>query len=626
MTARAWLVVAVALVSATTMSLALIPTWAASASSACEQPPRVTAPNAQKQNRPVVLVHGWDGNGASMHPIGAYLTQRMHLRVQVFYFDYSSHNTDWAARPTVAGCLAAYITAISNSYKAVGGDGKVIVIAHSMGGLAIRFASSSKFVSDPVGPDLAGVITIDTPSLGSPFGDQALSRALEAVGGKHPTSLLHAPAGSDASICLAMHHPPANKLPPGCPLAPYLPAGIPIDQLAGDMSVDRTFFGVHLYTVDLGTDGPVPVQSAHGYVNSGPGGRAPIETEATDQPTVRCTVDFDQVAQLAAAQGVRKTGPAGFLSGIGDLLSPTIFSDARALDSLQSGRTSSELLGFLIAAYSVAPCSHSGMLTDPESLSDIGSSVAADLAAPGTPVIPAAGTGAAQTTSTSTTTTSSSAPAANGGLSLAATGTASDSGGDRAAFSISVGSPVPLSQVQNSTTQLCNDQISQVAGDPSRAVAVPVQISGTVTSSLSTDYGVNLGFAAVQSGNQIEPGPLPLLIAINYSNTGPECTGALEINQLIDWTSAASGAANTENLWIVVVNDITPNDPTDQNGVAHRLLLVPSFSLANQNADYNVDSSSPNAVMCTAASDPAVGQIPYIAVDKAVALQNGCTS
>jgi len=387
MTQRIRLSALLAVVLAAAIAVATVwAPWAVSAPPSCEQPPQITSPNVHDSNRPIVFVHGWDGRSANMHPIGDYVEKNPGLSPRdFFYFDYSSHNTDWAARPTVAGCLAAYITAISKSYKAAGGDGKVIVIAHSMGGLVIRFASSSQFVSSPIGSDLAGVITIDTPSLGSPFGDQALARAAQAaplVGGGHPTSLFHAPAGSDASICLAPHHPPANQLPSGCALAPYLPAGIPITQLAGDMVVNRTFFGVHLYSVDLGTDGPVPIDSAHGYVNSGPGGHAPSGTQASDQPTVSCTVDFDQVAQLASGEGAVNSGLTGAFSGIGDLLSPTIFTDARALDSLQSGQTGSQLLGFLLAAYTTAPCSHSGMLTDSQSLSDIASAVKNDLAHP----------------------------------------------------------------------------------------------------------------------------------------------------------------------------------------------------------------------------------------------------
>jgi len=301
------------------------------------------------------------------------------LPVSAYFFDYQSNDSSWASRPPIASCLATYIGAVSAAYRRAGGDGKVIVVAHSMGGLATRFASNARYAAVPTASDLGGVVTIDTPHLGSPFGDQAVARAMEATLGRHPTSVRHQPTpGTDASICLAAHHPPANKLPHGCALAPYLPANVPITQLAGDISVQRTLFGIPLYTVDLYTDGVVPVDSSHGYINSGPGGRAPRGT-ATDQPTVSCKVNFDQVNAIAFAQGYLANGAEGSLSGIADLLSPTIFSDSHALDQLETGQIGPQLFAFLAAAYVTAPCSHTGMLTDPASLADVRRAVSDDI-------------------------------------------------------------------------------------------------------------------------------------------------------------------------------------------------------------------------------------------------------
>lgn len=121
------------------------------------------------------------------------------------------------------------------------------------------------------------------------------------------------------------------------------------------------------------------MNSSHGYVNSGPTGHAPQGTLATDQRTVACTVDFDQVSQVAAAEGYAASGYNGLLAGVVDSLSPNIFTDAHALDQLQTGRLGPELLAFLAAAYVTAPCSHSGMLTDPASLMDVIAAVRSDL-------------------------------------------------------------------------------------------------------------------------------------------------------------------------------------------------------------------------------------------------------
>lgn len=349
-------------------------------------------------SRPVVLVHGWNGSASKMVPIANALKN---LPVTSYLFDYQAHNTTWAAKPVIASCLATYIDAVSAGYKSAGGDGKTIVVAHSMGGLATLFSASSKYAATPDDQALGGVVTVDTPFLGSPFGSQAVSRAFEAlpgVGGAHPTSLFQAPAGSDASICLAAHQPPSNTLPNGCALAPYLPPGVPLTELAGDMSVKRTLLGIPLYTVDLGTDGPVPVSSAQGYVASGANGRDPNRRQITPL-TISCMVDFDQIGSIAAAQGVVQGGQKGLFSGLTDLLSPDIFTDSDALDQLQSGKMGRQLDAFLGAAYLAAPCSHGGTLTDPASLQAIVSAVKGDLAqlSPTAPTPPASSVASFQT-------------------------------------------------------------------------------------------------------------------------------------------------------------------------------------------------------------------------------------
>jgi pimeloyl-ACP methyl ester carboxylesterase len=352
------------------------------ASSPCEQPPQVTAiAGSSASTRPVVLVHGWDGQASTMQPVANALGAAK-LPVHPFLFDYRSHNTDWASRPTVAGCLSAYIAAISAAYQKAGGDGKVIVIAHSMGGLAARFASNSQFTGTPVSQDLGAIITVDTPALGSPFGNQSLARAMQALpvfGGHHPASVLHGtfmdgfqtPPGTDASICLALHQPPANRLPHGCALAPYLPTEVPVTQLAGDINLKRTLFGVTLYKVDFAADGPVSVQSAHSYTVSGLGGHAPLGTDATDQPTLSCTVTFDDVE--AAVGGAAVGGLGGALAS----LPATYLIDNAAVEEQLSGETGKAYDALLYGSYLVAPCSHGGMLTWKPSLQLIVKAVSA---------------------------------------------------------------------------------------------------------------------------------------------------------------------------------------------------------------------------------------------------------
>lgn len=331
---------------------------------------------------PVVLVHGWNGAAGNMEPVASALQG---LPVSTFRFDYHDHRGEWAAEPAVSGCLAQYVGAVSAGHLSVGGDGKVILVGHSMGGLAARFAADRDYADDPIDDIVAGVVTIDTPHLGSPFGDEDLAEAAGAVLGGRPDDLLFTPEpGSDASVCLAVHSPPENSLPDGCAIPPYLPAGTPLAEIAGSVDIRRTLFGIRLYTVPLGSDGIVPVESSHGYVNSGPGGRAPRRPAGSlpiELPTIDCRIDFDQVIGIATAQGLLQGGPRGAVAGIANLLSPGLFADSEALEDLQHGRFGPELIAFLVAANAVAPCSHTGMLTEPRSLAAVRDAVARDIEA-----------------------------------------------------------------------------------------------------------------------------------------------------------------------------------------------------------------------------------------------------
>ncbi|MEU8819588.1 alpha/beta fold hydrolase [Actinoplanes sp. NPDC048796] len=98
--------------------------------------------------------------------------------MQPFYFDYGDNSTTWAADRLVAGCLAEYIAAVSEAYgKKSGGDRKVILVGHSMGGLASLYAAQNDRVRDRVG----GLVTFDTPYLGSPFGNTAVAKVWQQV-------------------------------------------------------------------------------------------------------------------------------------------------------------------------------------------------------------------------------------------------------------------------------------------------------------------------------------------------------------------------------------------------------------------------------------------------------------
>lgn len=280
-----------ALLTATTIAVS-VPASAASPAGCPGRSQYATDPGEFAPSRhPLVLVHGWSGTSDSMGEVERGLQSRMPGVFDFRYFDYRQNRTDWAARPAVAACLAEYVNEVHDNHVASGGDGRVYVVAHSMGGLAMRFATSADFVPEPVQPSsLGGIVLLGTPHRGSVFGDTLMAEvaewALEQTG-----EPLVPDRSSDAAHCLALHGPDRD-LPDDCATPPYLPPDVSLASVAGSAVVSRTIFGIHLYDIPLVSDGVVGVDSSHGYLTSGPGDEDPPRVDLF-LPTDSCTVTSD---------------------------------------------------------------------------------------------------------------------------------------------------------------------------------------------------------------------------------------------------------------------------------------------------------------------------------------------
>lgn len=119
---------------------------------------------------PVVLVHGfnssmstWDGDVTSVDQ-----TLAREAGIHVQWFEYSDVATQWVTHDRIGPRLAAFLLCTAQVSREAGGPGKVVVVAHSMGGLAIRCAltvSCGKI--DGVDQIVDLVITLGTPHTGS---------------------------------------------------------------------------------------------------------------------------------------------------------------------------------------------------------------------------------------------------------------------------------------------------------------------------------------------------------------------------------------------------------------------------------------------------------------------------
>jgi pimeloyl-ACP methyl ester carboxylesterase len=330
--------------------------------------------------RPVVFVHGWTGNGnvrtgkPSLQELARVLKSQLNNQIQPYFYDYGPVSTTWASRPEVAGCLGKYVTDVSKAFHDAGGDSKVLIVAHSMGGLATLYAADGRYTTAPIGPLLAGVVTFDTPFLGSPWGGTPLAGLKEqfSAAGVPPPS-------TDAGRCLGVREP-HMALPEGCggDPPPLLPAGVPLQQIAGSIAVHRSFFGFAAYDLPLASDAVVSVDSANSYLGAAASG-VPTQGQKTRLDTDGCVVDYTAIQDLIMSKAFAPT-PAGLIAaGLLELAQLKI--DSTAMDGAVSGHLTPGAIVYDAAAVKTAPCSHLNVIHDQSAMNMATEALKADLAA-----------------------------------------------------------------------------------------------------------------------------------------------------------------------------------------------------------------------------------------------------
>lgn len=124
---------------------------------------------ARGEVTPVLLVHGFAGGpGNFRRTLNGYpsllATVRSIPATAVFGFDYSDRSLRWVSDPAIGPALARAIDCLSVAYAR-----PVVVVAHSMGGLAAQYAQGQVLGGGPVSDRLAGVVAIATPFDGAQF-------------------------------------------------------------------------------------------------------------------------------------------------------------------------------------------------------------------------------------------------------------------------------------------------------------------------------------------------------------------------------------------------------------------------------------------------------------------------
>lgn len=99
----------------------------------------------------------------------------------VVRFDYSGASTRWVVDSQIGPRLAEAVDTWAAVSWRGGGAGRVVIVAHSMGGLAARCALDPTCGGRDVGTDVATVVTLSTPSLGSGLRGTVLTPAFDLV-------------------------------------------------------------------------------------------------------------------------------------------------------------------------------------------------------------------------------------------------------------------------------------------------------------------------------------------------------------------------------------------------------------------------------------------------------------
>lgn len=331
---------------------------------AAAQPAATKAKCASKSNslpvkmteRPVVFVHGWTSSAAGSQEAVKALGTKLGGGYKVFAFDYSDANTVWGAKGDAKGCLATYLTQVSDNFKAGGGDGRVLAVGHSMGGIVIRAASG--LLPKEKGQILAGVVTIGTPMHGSPWGGTVyadLAEWFNSLGSK-PEAFGLPPASSSAVVCLAAPRPSS------CEQFPYLPDGTKYASVASQIIIERRLFGLKSMSAEIPIfgDAIVPVPSATGYLNSSEGTYRP--GGGLSETVLECKHTSGYLSDRLLSSRVKLNIPANAIASL-LLANFEIFLDQRALDTMMAGKADASQIP-LVAQGLVSGCSHIALPTN----------------------------------------------------------------------------------------------------------------------------------------------------------------------------------------------------------------------------------------------------------------------
>lgn len=209
---------------------------------------------------PVLFVHGFtgspnnfrhsrDGRPDLIESVAALDT------VTAYTFDYSDHASMWVTDPAIGPQLAKAIACLGRA-----SDRKVVAVAHSMGGLAVRYAQGQVIRGTPVFQSLSRVVTVGTPTngvillslQGGELGNTIVQGVVDAAGEVCDED--ETPRKYLCDLLDAAGAPGVTAMAPGSAELAALPAWGPevvVHPMAANLTLRLSAFGLGT-TVDLG--------------------------------------------------------------------------------------------------------------------------------------------------------------------------------------------------------------------------------------------------------------------------------------------------------------------------------------------------------------------------------------
>lgn len=242
---------------------------------------------------PIVLVHGFNSSPLAWPDATRSYLASPDSKYCVAIFDYETSATRWVTNKNIGAALGTVIVELAKKSARDGGAGRVVVLAHSLGGLATRCAASIECSDVPdVAESIRAVVTFGTPHLGTTLKGNGRSLPIGFMGHVLATAckLSNDASGAGRGFCdftRAVGTSDAAKAftPLSAELRelPRFPSSIPIRSLSGTVKVRTAFWGVPSPWFSVG-DVVVSEDSAHGAsaTISGVGGQQAIDCGRID--------------------------------------------------------------------------------------------------------------------------------------------------------------------------------------------------------------------------------------------------------------------------------------------------------------------------------------------------------